>query len=140
MQDSPNRRNATQAVARVTDVCTAMVLLTYYWCVVRLRPRLVLTGGRVRNDQSGLPATGASLLYRIVSAVERASALHPLHPQCLEQALAARTMLTMRGERARVVIGVAQVHQQLAAHAWVQVGDVTNDAARPSYSELTQVS
>lgn len=140
MRALPSRLDGTRRLTRVADVCTAFALLTYYWCVARVRPHAPLKGARAAHDSARSTTRDSSHLHRIVSAVERASALHPLHPRCLEQALAAKTMLALRGERATVVIGVNRSGEPFSAHAWVQVGELSIDASRPSFSELTHLS
>jgi hypothetical protein len=127
-------------VSRGVHVAAAFVLLTYYWLVVRLWPRRVLR--RVRGGRAarvpGADATPRARLNAVLSAVARASDLHPLRPRCLEQALTAHAILAAWGEPAVVVIGI-RTTSEFAAHAWVEVGPLTNDAARPAFVELTHL-
>lgn len=44
---------------------------------------------------------------------------------CLPQALAAHVMLRRRGIRSRLCLGVACEKEQLAAHAWLEIGNET---------------
>ncbi len=75
-----------------------------------------------------VPNTGAdpvdaatSILVR--RSVKRAAGLFP-GATCLPQALAAQWMLSRRGYKAKLVVGVArQSRDNFAAHAWVISGD-----------------
>jgi len=55
-------------------------------------------------------------------AVERVGAKPWMNALCLPSALAAHAMLRRRGIASRVCLGVARNGQELAAHAWVEVG------------------
>jgi hypothetical protein len=61
-------------------------------------------------------ATWVSWAVETVGAKSRVSAL------CLPRALAAHAMLRRRGIASRLCLGVARDGQDLAAHAWVEVG------------------
>jgi hypothetical protein len=144
MRDS--QAHAPHSVAGATrafHVVWAFVLLSYYWIALRARPRAVLANAvpstHTRVHAAALPPSG-SRMQQIVSAVARAASLHPLGPRCFEQALASRKMLACYGETARVVLGVNKTGDTFAAHAWVEVGGYTNDAARPEFAELTHLS
>ncbi len=62
--------------------------------------------------------TGSGPLDRIVWAVRAASARMP-GTTCLCSALALQRMLSTRGYRSELHIGVAKQDQRFAAHAWV---------------------
>lgn len=142
MQDSRayDRSNLAATAARAFHVGAAWLLVTYYWIALRVRPRTVLRGAVPSPQSSGpLVPPDASHINEILSAVERAAALHPLSPRCLEQALASRVLLARRGTDVRVVIGVAKTSEALAAHAWVEVNGYANDASRQEFVELTRL-
>ena len=142
MQDShAHGRSSFSAIAlRVRRVGAAWLLLTFYWIVLRVRPRTVLrTAVSSPLTRGPLIRADASHINDILSAVERAAALHPMHPHCLEQALASRALLARSGEDVRVVIGVSKTSGALAAHAWIEVNGYTNDASRPRFVELTHL-
>ena len=61
-------------------------------------------------------------LHSIRCAINRAAARSPWRTKCLEQAIAARTMLQRRGEQSTIFLGVAPTSKQqksIAAHAWL---------------------
>lgn len=128
-------------VTRWLQIGAAFVLISYYWALVRLRPRTVLRRACRADADGPQPLTRASRarVNAVLSAVARASQLHPLRPGCLEQALAARTILSSAGEPARVVIGINSA-PALSAHAWVEVGRYANDASRPAFAALIRLS
>lgn len=56
-------------------------------------------------------------------AIESAAAKWPLGAFCLPRALAAHAMLRRRGIASRLCLAVARDDGELAAHAWVELGD-----------------
>ena len=56
-------------------------------------------------------------------AVESVSAKPWMNALCLPRALAAHAMLRRRGIASRLCLGVARDGSDLAAHAWVEVGE-----------------
>jgi hypothetical protein len=56
-------------------------------------------------------------------AVENLGAKPWMHALCLPRALAAHAMLRRRGIASRLCLGVAREGSELAAHAWVEVGN-----------------
>lgn len=122
-------------------VGVGFALLTYYWVVLRTWPRSVLRHASRGTCTVGTATSGPNRarFTQILSAVERAAELHPFRPRCLEQALASRALLVRAGDPARVVIGVRRFDDDLAAHAWVEVGGYSDDGSRPGFVELTQL-
>ena len=126
---------------RLARVAAAIVLLTVYWVLLRLRPTAVLKNARAaaplppyrQPDQSD---TVSSPLTEVVSAVNRAAAVHPLRPGCLERALTGRMLLSWSGTEAHVVIGIAKRSATLDAHAWIEVGEDANDDRKAMFTRL----
>jgi transglutaminase-like putative cysteine protease len=58
-------------------------------------------------------------------AVDTIAAKSAGHDRCLPHALAASAMLRRRGIASRLCLGVARENEELAGHAWVEVGDHT---------------
>jgi Transglutaminase-like superfamily len=56
-------------------------------------------------------------------AVENLGARPWMHAHCLPRALAAHAMLRRRGIASRLCLGVAREGGELAAHAWVEIGN-----------------
>jgi hypothetical protein len=59
----------------------------------------------------------------VLWAVDAAAAKFRKETLCLPRALATHSMLRRRGITSRVCLGVAREQDQLAAHAWVEVGE-----------------
>ena len=135
-------RSLTSLASRATYICLALALITYYWALLRIRPRRLLRHAERSPGAAAVQevAPASSRLSTITSAVERAAELHPLRPHCLERALASRTLLHVRGEQARVIVGVSQVGCGLTAHAWVEIDARTNDASHDGFVRLTRLS
>ncbi|MGE3993300.1 lasso peptide biosynthesis B2 protein [Pseudorhodoplanes sp.] len=58
-------------------------------------------------------------------AVDHAATLPGMKALCLPRALAAHAMLRRRGIASRLCLGVANNDGELAAHAWIEVGEKT---------------
>jgi hypothetical protein len=56
-------------------------------------------------------------------AVENLGARTWMNARCLPRALAAHAMLRRRGIASRLCLGVAREGRELAAHAWVEIGN-----------------
>lgn len=56
-------------------------------------------------------------------AIERVGALPGMNALCLPRALAAHAMLRRRGIASRLCLGVARDQGEIAAHAWIEVGE-----------------
>ena len=59
----------------------------------------------------------------IAWAIEHVGGLPGMHVLCLPRALAAHAMLRRRGIASRLCLGVARNGDELAAHAWIEVGE-----------------
>jgi hypothetical protein len=59
----------------------------------------------------------------IAWAVDHVGALPAMNALCLPRALAAHAMLRRRGIASSLCLGVARDGGDLAAHAWIEVGD-----------------
>jgi hypothetical protein len=56
-------------------------------------------------------------------SVDYAGSRRRMNALCLPRALAAHAMLRRRGIASRLCVGVARNGGELAAHAWIEVGD-----------------
>jgi len=59
----------------------------------------------------------------IAWAVDHVGSLSAMKSLCLPRALAAHAMLRRRGIASRLCLGVARNGGELAAHAWIEVGE-----------------
>lgn len=59
----------------------------------------------------------------IAWAIDHVGALPGMNALCLPRALAAHAMLRRRGIASRLCLGVARNGGELAAHAWIEVGE-----------------
>jgi hypothetical protein len=73
-------------------------------------------------------------------AVYRSTALGPVHPRCLTNALVHFRLLRASGVPASLVIGLEEDPTSKDAHAWVEVGgrDVGPPPGRNGHVELTR--
>lgn len=62
-------------------------------------------------------------VHWIAWAVDHVGALPRMNVLCLPRALAAHAMLRRRGIASRLCLGVARNGGELAAHAWIEVGE-----------------
>lgn len=127
-------------IVRVARIGLAWIALTNYWVLVRICPRIVLGAARQGACQPRSSASQLAAMRDVVSAVDRAASLHPLRPFCLERALTCRWLLALHGHDARVAIGVTKRRTMVEAHAWVEIGSFSNDAARAEFTTLTHLS
>lgn len=58
-------------------------------------------------------------------AIEHTATRRRMDRMCLPRALAAHAMLRRRGIASRLCLGVARSGDDIAAHAWIQVGERT---------------
>ena len=66
-------------------------------------------------------------------AIEHSATLPGMNAMCLPRALAAHAMLRRRGIASKLCLGVARNGDEIAAHAWIEVGERTiggGDAGR----------
>jgi hypothetical protein len=56
-------------------------------------------------------------------AIEHSAALPGMNAMCLPRALAAHAMLRRRGFASKLCLGVARAGNDIAAHAWIEVGE-----------------
>ena len=83
-------------------------------------------------------AAAAEITRQVSIALFDAALKIPWHSSCLVQALAGYVLLRRRGVPAHITLGVRKEHGQMAAHAWLRVGEVvvTGEAGLTSYSEI----
>ncbi len=102
----------------------ALVHLAIARLMVLLLPFRVLTRILVEDRQSCLSGqTRLSVLHfrrALLAAARRA----PWRCQCLEQSIAGKLMLGLRGIPATIYLGVEKHGDALRAHAWVRSGDL----------------
>lgn len=75
----------------------------------------------------------------VLWAIDAAAAKFREETLCLPRALAAHAMLRRRGITSRVCLGVARERDQIAAHAWVEVGE-DRAIAGPGASAFTRLA
>ncbi len=80
-------------------------------------------GARGESPMDDVPSAAGSL-RRVAWALAAASAVAPWRCACLEQAIAAKAMLSMRGIPNTLYLGVARGRDGsgVSAHAWVRSG------------------
>jgi hypothetical protein len=73
-------------------------------------------------------------------AIDAVSAKSWMATPCLPQALAAHAMLRRRGIASRVCLGVARESGELAAHAWVEIGQeiIVGGAGTAAFTRLAE--
>ena len=73
-------------------------------------------------------------------AVEHIGARPWMNALCLPSALAAHAMLRRRGIASRLCLGVAREGRELAAHAWVEIGNdrIVRDARVGRFTRLAE--
>jgi hypothetical protein len=125
------------------DLLEAQVTLAGAQLAVWTRPR-----GRFVARVAALPgqipsAAETALARRLELAVGRAAEHGVFRPACLVRSLALKRMLVRRGlDWARLRIGVRLESDKLAAHAWVELGELVlgdHDTHVQRYDELTEL-
>lgn len=73
-------------------------------------------------------------------AVEDLGARPSMNALCLPRALAAHAMLRRRGIVSRICLGVVRQEENLAAHAWLEVGDdkIVGGAEAEGFTRLAE--
>ena len=115
---SSARRLASRDGARAVEAVAYLALARVAVLALPLRvisPRLGVL--RAETPTAG-PIDPAS--YRVGRAIGAAARRVPWRSECLEQAIAAKTMLRRRGVHSTLYLGVAR--DPIEAHAWVRVG------------------
>jgi hypothetical protein len=77
----------------------------------------------IGRDGESPDAPAPDAVRRVSRAIEAVSAHAPWRSKCLEQAIAAKVMLRLRGISNTLYLAVAR-DTALEAHAWVRSGDV----------------
>lgn len=72
----------------------------------------------------------------IAWAIEHSAARQRMDRKCLPRALAAHAMLRRRGIASRLCLGVARSGDDIAAHAWIEVGEQTIIGGDGRYTQL----
>ncbi len=108
------------------ELAEAQLALVRAQIMMLTRPRGGLVdGGPPSPRPDGLPLGETLVARRLGVAVSRAARLGIFRPQCLARSLALQWMLERRGiEGSRIRIGVRKDGEGLAAHAWVEYGDM----------------
>lgn len=84
----------------------------------------MLAGKAGARDSNPQPPDHPSALA-VGRSIGQAADLLPWRPTCLVQALAGRFMLSYRGIRSALVLGVTRQDGELLAHAWLVAGGGT---------------
>ncbi len=71
-------------------------------------------------------------------AIEHSATRQRMDTMCLPRALAAHAMLRRRGIASRLCLGVARSGDEVAAHAWIEVGDrkIVGDDGADRFTQL----
>ncbi|MDV3348225.1 MULTISPECIES: lasso peptide biosynthesis B2 protein [Cyanobacteriota] len=106
----------------------ATVLLALSRCAVLVLP-LRLLGSCLGHLNCETPkvCTGSHQLIaqQIATAITMVSPYTPWRSNCLAQAISGKLMLRMRGISSTLYLGLSNEGTQLAAHAWLRVGEQT---------------
>jgi hypothetical protein len=116
----------------------AAITLLLARIAVRVIPasRVFAWANRPRHRSGRFTADEISWVLWSIDAAADKSRTKPL---CLPRALATHSMLRRRGIVSRICLGVARQQNELAAHAWVEIG---NDrvVADPSVRAFTRLA
>lgn len=118
---SPRRRRVVSRDGALAAEALAWLALARL-AVVALPFRALARGLGARRAETPAEAPYPPAARRVAWAVAAAARRAPWRSQCLEQALAAKAMLRVRGVQSTLYLGVARA--PTAAHAWVRVGEV----------------
>lgn len=118
-------------------LCEANVLVPLFALALRVAPgRVMRRVFAYTADRGERPDLAAA----VALAIERAAARLPSRvATCLPRACAAHVMLTRRGARSCIRIGVVKTATgAVRAHAWVEAGglEIGLDAANPGFMTL----
>jgi Transglutaminase-like superfamily len=117
----------------------AAVLLALARLAVRLLPatRIIAWASRAPRRINRFAVSEAAA---VSWAVDHVGAKRWMNAACLPRALAAQAMLRRRGVASRLCLGVAHEGQQLAAHAWIELGQdmITGGAEAPRFTRLVE--
>jgi hypothetical protein len=109
-------------------------------------PGGLIDGGAPDVGGAASPLPSAEVARRLGMAVSRAARFGVFRPQCLVRSLALQRMIERRGiEGSRIRIGVrreGERGERLAAHAWVEYGDLIlgdQDSHVASFTRLADV-
>ena len=124
------RRLVSRDGVRIAEALACLALARA--AVVVLPFRLIAPRLGVRRAETppvaGLPPASRGVAWAVAVAARRT----PWRSECLEQAIAAKTMLRRRGIQSTLYLGVAR--DPVAAHAWLRVGELNvtggHDVAR----------
>lgn len=122
--------------------CRAACTLTLFCVLVRTRDVRSLESRIRAGGRHGSPDPGVAP-SRLVGIVRRVARIHPLRPQCLEQALTAALLAERAGFSTSVHIGVRRVPnlgtRELEGHAWVVISGVTMDRAAADFTTIASL-
>lgn len=130
------KRLLLEAVLRLAAARLAVRLLAFR----RLARRL---GAHMAQSPETLPPEQTEVARRVGWAVRLAARHLPWRCACLEQAVAAQTMLRRRGIPCTLYLGVARESaDRLRAHAWLRCGDLilTGRAGRERFAVVSSFS
>jgi hypothetical protein len=93
--------------------------------LVRFRHIAPFLGKHMTESPQRIALAHRHLAERISWAVKTASRHVPWESKCLAQAMAAKGMFKLRGIQSTIYLGLTKEgEEQLAAHAWLRIGDV----------------
>ncbi len=100
------------------------------WPVSRLLDRL----NRLRPGDNRMEPLPSYSLDRFAVAAYR---LLPVDCTCLRESLVLYALLRRRGATPRLCVGVKKEGKDLAAHAWIECGDISTRGGHASFLPLT---
>lgn len=116
------RRAARLSPAEWLAFFQAWSWLLFFDVALRLRPfpELQAFAARLTSLPTPSPEQIASLIRRLMVAVDRARYNHLYPMTCLRRALTLQKLLAKRGIAVELKIGVRKQDGQLSAHAWLE--------------------
>lgn len=110
------------------------------WWLARYDLRRTLAAARSGPEPTAEPDREAIVVgTRLGLAVQRTLRVLPMDTRCLIQSIVLTHLLTRRGIRSALVIGVT-VEPEFAAHAWVESGEIPLlPTARSVYAQLLRI-
>ena len=135
------RRLPRRGVGLLVRAVVALAIARIALAVMPFRVIVRALGLRILPASAGAHTTHEEEATRIGWAVRTAAAHTPWSNTCLVQALAAVLLLSSRGIRSSIALGVSKAGEgpaDLIAHAWVRSGDVilTGETGHDRFVEL----
>ncbi len=89
---------------------------------IRLRPFATVARNAIARQSAAEP--DPATISSVVRAVEAWARRVPWRALCMEQGIAAATMIARRGFPVDLAYGAAMINRELKAHVWVRSGEI----------------